>query len=54
MVLRGKLVRRLLRKQVKIDAYCTEHHETVTNPYVGCGRCHPGAAAILAGGRKSK
>lgn len=54
MVLRGKLVRRLLRKQVKIGAYCTEYKEIVTNPYVGCGRCHPGAAAVLAGGRENR
>ena len=48
MVLHGRIVRQLFRKKVLVDGYCTEYREAVTNPYVGCGRCHPAAAAILA------
>jgi hypothetical protein len=30
----------LLFKQVKIKAFCSYAKETVTEPMVGCGRCH--------------
>jgi hypothetical protein len=30
-----------LKRNVKINAYCTKTHQVVKNPYVGCGECHP-------------
>jgi hypothetical protein len=30
-----------LRRQVKVKAYCSLSHQTVTEPHVGCGQCHP-------------
>ena len=29
-----------LRRQVKIEAYCTKSHKAVTEPQIGCGECH--------------
>ncbi|MBN1955530.1 MAG: hypothetical protein JW900_10840 [Anaerolineae bacterium] len=49
MVLHGRLVRRLFRRRVIVRAHCVQYDEAVENPYVGCGRCHPAAAAILTG-----
>jgi len=50
MVLEGRVVRRWLGlvTRVELSAFCTSHHVIVENPYVGCGNCHPGAAAILS------
>ncbi len=48
MTLRARLVRRWLRRRVEVAAYCTRHQVAVENPYVGCGHCHPDAAAVLA------
>lgn len=28
-------------KRMKVSAYCTKTHREVTNPYIGCGECHP-------------
>lgn len=43
MVLSGEVSSEFLglKKQVKVTAYCTKAHREVTNPYVGCGECHP-------------
>ena len=30
-----------LRKKMKVSAYCRKTHRDVSNPYVGCGECHP-------------
>ncbi len=49
LVLEARLVRRLLRRRVEVTAYCTEQQQAVSNPYIGCGHCHPEAAAILGG-----
>ena len=41
MVLEARIGRRwLVRKQVKVDAYCTRTRQRVQDPYVGCGHCH--------------
>ncbi|MGD1996691.1 MAG: hypothetical protein PVH62_07955 [Anaerolineae bacterium] len=50
MTLNARLVRRLLRRRVEVEAYCTKHEVVVENPYVGCGRCHPEAASLLTAG----
>jgi len=49
MVLEARVVRRWLGLVPRIEVYavCTEYQVEVTDPYVGCGRCHPQAAAIL-------
>lgn len=49
MVLEGRVARRLLGLQGRVEVYaiCTERHVEVRNPYVGCGYCHPEAAALL-------
>ncbi len=47
MVLRASLKRRLWRRRVEVEAYCTQQDVEVENPYVGCGHCHPEAALIL-------
>lgn len=49
MVLEGRVVRRWfgLVRRVEVYAVCTEHQVEVTDPYVGCGHCHPQAAMIL-------
>jgi len=48
MTLSGRLVRRLLRRRaVKVEAYCTEYEVPVEDPYVGCGRCHPGIPSLF-------
>lgn len=52
MVLEARLVRRLLRRRVEVTAYCMEQEQDVPNPYIGCGHCHPEAAAILSGKEK--
>ena len=48
MQLRARLVRRWFRRRMEVAAYCTDHHVEVTDPYVGCGHCHPDAARVLA------
>ncbi len=48
MALKARLVRRWLRRQVVVTATCTRYQVEVKNPYVGCGHCHPDAAAVLA------
>ncbi len=30
-----------LKRQVKVEAYCTKSNSTVAEPEVGCGECHP-------------
>jgi len=52
MILRARLVRRWLRRRVEIEAYCTRYDVEVKDPYVGCGRCHPEAAAVLVAGEE--
>jgi hypothetical protein len=49
MVLEARVTRRWLglSRRVEIYAVCTEHHLEVKDPYVGCGHCHPQAAALL-------
>ena len=49
MALEAQVVRRWLGlvRRVQVYAVCTAHHVEVTNPYVGCGRCHTQAATIL-------
>lgn len=54
MELRGRLVRRWLRKRVEIAATCVRHQVVVEDPYVGCGRCHPAAAAVLVVGKEEE
>ncbi|HHS98523.1 MAG TPA: hypothetical protein ENK08_11655 [Chloroflexi bacterium] len=48
MRLEARLVRRWLRRSVEVRAYCKRYEVPVENPYVGCGRCHPEASAVLA------
>lgn len=47
MRLRARVVRRWFRRRVKVEAYCTDRHVEVADPYVGCGHCHPDAARVL-------
>jgi len=49
LVLEARVERRWfgLDRRVEVSAICTETHGKVDNPYVGCGRCHPDAAAVL-------
>lgn len=49
MHLEARLVRRFLRRRVEVAAYCTAQEQPIANPYVGCGYCHPNAAAVLHG-----
>jgi hypothetical protein len=30
-----------LGRRMKVSAYCKKTHRDVSNPYVGCGECHP-------------
>lgn len=50
MVLEARVVQRWLGlvRRVEVYAVCTEHHVEVSDPYVGCGHCHPHAATIFA------
>ena len=43
MTLRAEVQSRLLglSKVVKVSAYCTMSKQTVDEPHVGCGQCHP-------------
>jgi hypothetical protein len=43
MVLEGRVERNLLglRRRVKVSAFCTLSKKVVTEPYIGCGECHP-------------
>jgi hypothetical protein len=43
MALQGRVERNLLglRRRVKVSAYCTLIKKVVTEPYIGCGECHP-------------
>jgi hypothetical protein len=43
MVLSGEIKSGFLglSPRVKISAYCTKVHRDVSNPYIGCGECHP-------------
>ena len=36
-----------LVRRVEVYAVCTKYQVEVVDPYVGCGHCHPQAAAIL-------
>jgi len=49
MVLEARVVRRWLGlvRRVEVYAVCTKYQLEVDDPYVGCGHCHPQAAAIL-------
>jgi len=49
MVLEGRVARRWfgLVRRVEVYAVCTEHQVEVTDPYIGCGHCHPQAAMIF-------
>jgi len=41
MVLRARVGRRwLLRREVRISAFCTQSDGPVEDPMVGCGQCH--------------
>jgi hypothetical protein len=31
----------LFRKQVQVDAYCEKSRQSVAEPHIGCGQCHP-------------
>jgi len=31
----------LFRKQVQVTAYCDKSEQTVREPQIGCGQCHP-------------
>ncbi|HEC33114.1 MAG TPA: hypothetical protein ENI37_00155 [Chloroflexi bacterium] len=52
MTLRARLTRRWLRRRVEVEAFCTQYKVAVEDPYVGCGRCHPDAATVLAVGEE--
>lgn len=43
MILSAEIRSKLLglKKSVEVTAYCTKTHQEVTNPFVGCGKCHP-------------
>ena len=44
MQLKPQVTRSLLnlfRKQVQVTAYCEKSKQTVREPQVGCGQCHP-------------
>ncbi|OJX47052.1 MAG: hypothetical protein BGO78_16330 [Chloroflexi bacterium 44-23] len=43
MVLKGEINQGILGigKSMKISAYCIKSEKVVTDPYVGCGLCHP-------------
>ncbi|MCS7246873.1 MAG: hypothetical protein NZ840_01355 [Anaerolineales bacterium] len=43
MELRPRLIRPFpfLRQEVKVTAYCTKIGQVVTEPFIGCGECHP-------------
>jgi len=49
MVLEATAVRKWfgLVRRVQITAFCTEHHIAVADPFIGCGNCHPEAAALF-------
>jgi len=49
MVLEARVARRWLGlvRRVEVYAVCTKYQVEVVDPYVGCGHCHPQAAAIL-------
>jgi hypothetical protein len=36
-----------LARHVEVYAVCTKYQVEVKDPYIGCGHCHPDAAAIL-------
>jgi len=52
MELHARLTRRWLRRRVEVEAFCTDQQVPVENPYVGCGHCHPRAAAVLTAGEE--
>jgi hypothetical protein len=43
LTLKGKIVRPfgILKRKMKITAFCTKSHKNVLHPEVGCGMCHP-------------
>jgi len=43
MTIKGKVQRSLLglKREVKVEAYCTKSQQAVSEPEVGCGQCHP-------------
>lgn len=49
MVLEARVVTRWfgLVRRVEVRAACTEHGVEVSDPYVGCGHCHPGAHILF-------
>jgi hypothetical protein len=56
MVLEGQVVRRWLGlvRRVEVYAICTEYQVEVTDPYVGCGHCHPEVKMVLNEKKKEK
>jgi hypothetical protein len=52
MTLRARLLRRWFRRRVQVTAFCEHSNVVVKNPYLGCGHCHPDAAALLAPERR--
>jgi hypothetical protein len=48
MHLHARLVRRWPgRRKMVVTAHCSQQQTAVKDPYVGCGHCHPTAAAVL-------
>lgn len=43
MVLRAEVKRSFLGlvRKVQVSAFCTLSNQAVSEPYIGCGRCHP-------------
>jgi hypothetical protein len=31
----------LIKRQIKVSAFCTKSQQNVDEPAVGCGQCHP-------------
>lgn len=42
MVLRPRMVRPFpfLKKEIRVDTYCTKTNRTGFDPHIGCGECH--------------
>jgi len=43
MELQAQVKRSLLGliKKVEVTAYCDKSNQTVSDPHIGCGQCHP-------------
>jgi hypothetical protein len=42
MTLKPRLVRTIpfLKKEVRVDSYCSKTHQSGFDPHIGCGECH--------------